>query len=127
MIIERYLQEVSAIDPDAHAVESEDAWSTWGQLAALSQRAQSLMHEAGVPEGGRVGLLLRSRAPQLAAFLACIASDRCAVAFNPLMGAERLAADIAAQGPAILVGIGSDLDVQEVAKAAAASCHEWGG
>ncbi|MGF6997114.1 class I adenylate-forming enzyme family protein [Paraburkholderia sp. GAS32] len=121
MIIERFLQEVTTIDPDAYAVEAEGTWSTWGQLSALSRQVQALMNESGVAEGARVGLLLRSRAPHLAAFLACIASNRCAVAFNPLMGPERLAIDIASQVPTILIGTDTDLGVPEIAEAATAA------
>jgi len=118
MIIERYLREVATIDPDADAMETQGVWSTWAQLASLSQRVQELMTDAGVPEGARVGLLLRSRAPQLAGFLACIASGRCAVAFNPLLGPARLAADIGEQAPAVLIGVEQDLVGPEIADAA---------
>jgi long-chain acyl-CoA synthetase len=78
--------------------ESKDEWST--------------------PEGARVGLLLRNRAPQLAGFLSCITSKRCAVAFNPLLPAARLAIDIEAQAPSILIGVEQDLANSEVAAAA---------
>ncbi|HYG25651.1 MAG TPA: fatty acid--CoA ligase family protein, partial [Caulobacteraceae bacterium] len=70
------------------------------------------LNEIGVPQGARVGLLLRNRTPQLAAFLACIVTDRCAVAFNPLLPPARLADDVETQAPAILIGAQTDISAE---------------
>jgi len=117
MVIERYFQEVAAIDPHADAVESQGGWTTWGQLTNLSQRIQDKMAGAGLSKGARVGVLLRSRAPQLAGFIACIVSGRCTVAFNPLLPPAGLAADIEAQAPSILIGAAEDFASPEVVAA----------
>ncbi len=119
MIIERYLQEVATIDPDGEAIKSQGVWGSWGELAGLSRQVQERLDSAGVPQGARIGLLLRSRSPHMAAFVACIVSGRCTIAFNPLLGAARLAADIESQAPVIVVGIEEDLAGLETAVEAA--------
>src|ERR1700722_1160550 len=114
MIIERYFQEVAAIDPHAGAVESQGGWTTWGQLTNLSRRIQDKMASAGISKGARVGALLRSRAPQPAGFIPCIVSERSTVAFNPPLPPAGRAADVEAQAPSILIGAAEDLASPEV-------------
>lgn len=119
MIIERYLREVATIDPQAPAVEGEGRLCSWGEIAGLWTRIQQRLDDLKVPEGARVGLLLRNRTPQLAAFLACIISGRCSVAFNPLLPAVRLAEDVETQAPVVLIGAEADLASPELQAAAA--------
>jgi acyl-CoA synthetase (AMP-forming)/AMP-acid ligase II len=119
MIIEGYLREVIRLDPDAPAVETRGHWTSWGQLAELMHAVEARLDEVGLARGARVGVLLRNRVPALAALLACVVSGRCAVSFNPLLPASRLAADISGQAPRVLIGAEAEIDSPEVIAAAA--------
>lgn len=115
MILETRLREAFQIDPAAEAVEVDGAWITWGQIGGLSQRIAEALDRAEAKAGARIGVLLRSRAPELCALLACAVSGRSVVAFNPLLPPARLAADLVAQRPAVLIGaadILADKDMQ---------------
>ena len=118
MTIANRLAEVVRVDPLAPAVESRRQWTSWGQLASLTHAIEAMLDETDVPEGGRVGILLRNRIPQLAALIACIVSSRCTVSFNPLLPPNRLAADIQGQAPRVLIGALEDFDNSKVRAAA---------
>lgn len=126
MSIEDLLVRVPQIDPSAEAVESEGAWWTWGELSGLVDEIRGRLDAAGVPVGARIGLLLRNRAPQLAALMACVIGRRCAVAFNPALPPAKLADDVGAQRPAMLIGAPEDVaaEVRAAAQALAAPVLE---
>jgi len=119
MNIEELLPLVPRIDPTAASVESRGRWWTWGEVATLTDAVCKSLDEASCPAGGRIGLLLRNRAPQLAALIACVVSGRCAVAFNPVLPAVKLAEDVRTQAPELLVGAREDLDGRNTARVAA--------
>ncbi len=117
-MIEQLLLTMPTIDPAADAVESDGVWWTWGALQAIVETVLARLDEAGVPEGGRVGLLLRNRSAHLAALIACVISHRCAVAFNPVGPSAKIAGDITVQMPSIVIGAEYDLsdEVRDAAR-----------
>lgn len=117
MKIEELLVEIPKLSPDAPAVESDKIWWTWGQVDDLVGKLRASMDQVGIPEGGRVGVFLRNRAAPMAALVACVATGRCTVAFNPVTPPAKLAEDIRKQMPTMLIGLGDDLmeDVRAVA------------
>lgn len=117
MQIEQLLVEVPRLNPDAEAVESEMLWWTWGQIDTITRQIVARIDEVGIPAGGRVGLLLRNRAAPMASLNACIISERCAVAFNPVTPIAKLAEDVEKQLPAMLVGLDCDLNDEILAAA----------
>jgi long-chain acyl-CoA synthetase len=118
MNIEELLFLVPRIEPSAPSVESGGHWWNWAEVAAVSDAVRGCLDQAGCPVGARIGVLLRNRAPHLASLIACVASGRCAVAFNPLAPPAKLAQDVRAQKPVLLIGARQDIegrDVQAVA------------
>ncbi|MEU6539086.1 class I adenylate-forming enzyme family protein [Streptomyces sp. NPDC047000] len=98
--LSRLLGEAAA---EAEAIEHEGRWWTWGQVRRTAGEVMALLEEAGLPPGGRVGVVLENRPEHIAVVAAVIASGRCLVMLSPLQPAERLAADIDRCAPPVVV------------------------
>ncbi|MFG3293926.1 class I adenylate-forming enzyme family protein [Streptomyces sp. NPDC048179] len=98
--LSRLLGEAAA---DAQAIEYDGEWWTWGQVRATAGAVTALLDEAGLPPGGRVGVVLENRPEHVAVVAAVIASGRCLVMLSPLQPAERLAADVERCAPPVVV------------------------
>jgi acyl-CoA synthetase (AMP-forming)/AMP-acid ligase II len=103
------LHAVLALDPTAPAVEFDGAWSTWGELASAAAAVDAAMRATGLGAGSPVGLMVRNRPAALAAFLGLLRAGACVVTVNPLLGAERLRADLPSLGLPLLLGAPDDL------------------
>ena len=96
------IADVLDLDPDAHAIEYDGRWSSWGQVGAAARRIASLTTELGADP--KVGMLLRNRPGQVAAFLGVLLAGGTVVTINPSRGDDRTRADIAALGLPLVVG-----------------------
>jgi acyl-CoA synthetase (AMP-forming)/AMP-acid ligase II len=103
------LGEVLKLDPSAPALEFEGAWSTWGELAAGADAVDAALRDRGLGAGSPVGLMLRNRPPALGTLLGLLRAGACVVTVNPLLGAERLRADLPGLGLPLLLGTPDDL------------------
>lgn len=112
---------VLALDPAAPAIEFEQQWTTWGELAEVMREIDALLGAAGLPAGTRVGVLMRNHVLSAAALLEIVASDRCIVTLNAQLPDERLADDIAAQKVPVVIGLARDWVRETVRDAVAAS------
>jgi acyl-CoA synthetase (AMP-forming)/AMP-acid ligase II len=113
-----HLFEVMRLDPAAPALEFQGQWWTWGELAALSTKIVALLEELGVPPGGEVGVMTRNVPEQVAALLATLSTDRCAVTFNPAEGDVRLGEELVRRQPPVVLGTLSDTQRTAVTEAA---------
>jgi acyl-CoA synthetase (AMP-forming)/AMP-acid ligase II len=103
------IADVLALAPDAPAIEYEDRWSTWGELAEFARRIETLVTP---PDGGpppSVGVLLRNRPPHVATLLGLLMAGATLVVINPSRGDERTRADIEALDLPVLVGTPDDV------------------
>jgi acyl-CoA synthetase (AMP-forming)/AMP-acid ligase II len=107
--ISERLAAVLAIDPAAPALESDGAWSTWGQLAAAADAVDVVLRERGLAAGSPVGLMLRNRPVALGTLLGLLRAGACVVTVNPSLGAERLRADVPGLELPLLLGEPDDL------------------
>lgn len=105
------LAAVMALDPDAPALEFEGRWSTWGDLSSTAAEIDRLLAEVGLGAGAPVGLMLRNRPAALGGFLGLLRAGACVVTVNPMLGAERLRADVPALGLPLLIGEPDDLEL----------------
>jgi len=96
---------VLALDPEAPAIEFQETWRTWGQLAATAAEVRSHLPEPGV----RVGVLLRNHPAHIGILAGLLLAGACAVTVNPGLGEDRVLADIADLGVPILAGSPDDL------------------
>ncbi len=84
-----------ALQPDGPAIEHEDRWWQWGQLAEFADRIEQL-----VAPGTQVGVLLRNRPPYVATLLGLVQAGATLVVINPSRGDDRTRADISCARPA---------------------------
>ncbi|MCP9274460.1 class I adenylate-forming enzyme family protein [Mycolicibacterium arenosum] len=98
------IERVLALQPDAHALEFDGHWCTWGELAAFAQRIG-----AHATAGQHVGVLLRNRPQHVATLLGLLLAGATLVVINPSRGEARTRADIAALDLPVLIGAPDDL------------------
>lgn len=97
------IADVIGLRPDAHAIDYEDSWFSWGQIAALTHQIASLAAQRDV------GILLRNRPTHVAAFLGVLLSGGTVVTINPSRGDQRTRADIESLQLPLLIGEPDDL------------------
>jgi acyl-CoA synthetase (AMP-forming)/AMP-acid ligase II len=105
------LAAVLALDPESPALEFEGRWSTWGDLSTTADEVDRLLAGAGLGAGAPVGLLLRNRPAALGAILGLLRAGACVVTVNPMLGGERLRADVPTLGLPLLIGEPDDLEL----------------
>ncbi len=103
------LREVLALDPSAPALEFEGTWSTWGELSAAADSVDAVLRDRGLGAGSPVGLMLRNRPVALGTMLGLLRAGACVVTVNPMLGAERLRADVPGLELPLLLGATEDL------------------
>lgn len=101
--LSRRIADVLQLQPDSPAVEYDGQWFSWGQIGTAARRIGS------AARGADVGMLLRNRPTQVAAFLGVLMSGGTVVTINPSRGDERTRADIAALGLPLIIGESDDL------------------
>jgi len=103
--LSRRIADVLDLQPDSPAIEYEGQWISWRQVGDMARRIASRTadHRAGI------GMLLRNRPGQVAAFLGVLLGGGTVVAINPARGEERTRADIAALQLPLIIGEPDDL------------------
>src|SRR4029077_5801827 len=96
-----------ALQPDAPAIEYEDSWATWGQLAEFAAHIEELVVDSG--QQPQVGVLLRNRPPHVATLLGVLMAGATLVVVNPSRGDERTRADISALDLPLVIGAPDDV------------------
>jgi acyl-CoA synthetase (AMP-forming)/AMP-acid ligase II len=99
------IRDVLALQPDGSAIEHEDRWWQWGQLAEFAYRIEQL-----VTPGTQVGVLLRNRPPYVATLLGLVQAGATLVVINPARGDDRTRVDITALGLPIVIGSPDDVE-----------------
>jgi len=109
---------VLSLDPQADAIVAGDVVHPWRYISDMIDAANALLDGSGEAGGCAVGLIMRNRAPCVAALGAFIATDRCVVTLSPLFPDAMLADDIRALGLHALVAGHSDLERSGIMDAA---------
>ncbi|BBX42580.1 class I adenylate-forming enzyme family protein [Mycobacterium simiae] len=105
--LSRRIADVVNLQPDAPAIEYDGRWLPWARIGDAARRMASLTAEhRGDP---RIGMLLRNRPGQVAAFLGVLLGGGTVVTINPSRGDERTRADIDALRLPLVVGEPDDL------------------
>ncbi|RAY16896.1 long-chain fatty acid--CoA ligase [Actinomadura craniellae] len=94
------------LDRAARAIEYEDAWWTWGQVADVANAVAAAVPGPGAP----LGVVLRNSPWHVGVLLGVLLADACAVTINPSLGPERLRTEIGELALAGLAGTEADLD-----------------
>ncbi|MGB8391629.1 class I adenylate-forming enzyme family protein [Mycobacterium sp.] len=103
--LSRRIADVLELQPDSHAIEYDGQWVSWRRLGDMARRIASLVpeHNTGI------GMLLRNRPGQVAAFLGVLLGGGTVVVINPSRGDDRTRADIAALRLPLIIGERDDL------------------
>ena len=101
-VLSRRIADVLALQSEAAAIEYDGQWSTWRQVADLTNRIAAV----GETEAG---MLLRNRPAHVAALLGVLLGGGTVVTINPSRGDDRTRADIAALGLPVVIGDPDDL------------------
>ena len=101
------IADVLDLQPDADAIEYDGRWFSWGQVGNAAHHIASVTAEYG--EDPQIGMLLRNRPGQVAAFLGVLLGGGTVVTINPSRGDDRTRADIAALELPLVVGEPDDL------------------
>lgn len=106
--LQETIEAIFAIDPDANAIECENQWWRWSDLARVKDALDRCFEEAGLASGTRVGALLRNKPAHVAALASIMSSARCVVTLNPATPNEKLAQEIRSLGLPAVIGSPSD-------------------
>lgn len=104
------IDEILALDPSAPAVEFEGRWRSWGELAAAKAAIESALADSKLEGPVRVGVMLRNHVDLVPAVLALLSHERCLVVLNPMLPAERVAADVVQTEVPAVIGLAEDLE-----------------
>ena len=96
---------ILSLDPTAPALEFEEHWRTWGDLATTVRAVGDQI----AAEGTQVGVLLRSRPVSVGLLLGVLRAGGCAVAINPQRGVDRTKQDIARLELPLIAGEPDDI------------------
>lgn len=100
---------VMNLRPDAPALEYEDQWLSWGQLAEFARDVSTLITEHADTAQPQIGILLRNRPAHVGAFLGVLLRGATVVAINPSRGDDRSKADISTLPLSLLMGEPGDV------------------
>jgi|KBSSwiStaDraftv2_1062776.scaffolds.fasta_scaffold11649_3 acyl-CoA synthetase (AMP-forming)/AMP-acid ligase II len=107
-VLSEYLNGVLALDPSADAIEFEQQWFTWGQLAGQVAAIRAQLTALGLGAEARVGIMVRNRPDSIAAILTALTTEACIVSINPLLPEARLNADLAKLKVPVVIGEADD-------------------
>ena len=96
---------VLALDPAAPAIEFEQRWHTWGELARTGDEVAALVDRPGL----EVGILLRNRPAAVGLLLGVLRAGGCVVTINPGRGRDRTRDDVAALDLPVVAGDPDDV------------------
>ncbi|MDT5018189.1 MAG: hypothetical protein QOD39_4349 [Mycobacterium sp.] len=102
--LSRRIADVLGLQPDAPAVEYDDRWHHWGQIAGLARRIEALDVQQR-----QAGILLRNRPAHVAAFLGVLLGGGIVVVINPSRGDDRIRADVESLNLPLIIGDRDDL------------------
>jgi long-chain acyl-CoA synthetase len=105
--LSRRIAEVLALQPGSRAIEYDAQWISWRQVGDAARHIASLTAEHDADP--QIGMLLRNRPGQVAAFLGVLLGGGTVVTINPSRGDERTRADIAALRLPLIIGEPADL------------------
>lgn len=106
------IRTVLELDPAAPAVEFEDHWYSWGELATLMRDIDAALSQAGIGQDAAIAIMLRNRPSLLAAMMSVITSRRCVLTVNAIQGASKLVTELEGLRAPALIGHSDDWAVK---------------
>ncbi|MCT7659070.1 class I adenylate-forming enzyme family protein [Mycobacterium deserti] len=91
------------LQPEAPAVEFDEEWSTWGELAEAAHRIEAITAQR------QVGILLRNTPVHIATVLGVLMGGGTVVVINPSRGDDRTTEDIESLCLPLVIGVADDM------------------
>lgn len=88
---------------DAEMVQFGGRWHTWGEVRALVERIDEALTMVGCHDCSRIGVVLSNRVESVAALIAILGTGRTIVTLNPMQPAARVASDLRASAPQVVL------------------------
>ncbi|MGD9795438.1 MAG: class I adenylate-forming enzyme family protein [Acidimicrobiia bacterium] len=82
------------LDPQRPGAQYLGRWETWGEMSQRVDAIDALLSAAGVGKAMPVGLITRTRPPQVAAVQAILATRRCLVPINSIASDDLIIDDV---------------------------------
>jgi acyl-CoA synthetase (AMP-forming)/AMP-acid ligase II len=111
------IRAVLEIDPDAPAIEFEENWYSWGDVASAADEIDAALSALASGAGTPVGVLLANDPAAVGLLLGVLRADACAVTLNPHLGGERVARDLDELDVLLLAGTSADVERTHAANA----------
>lgn len=90
--------------PDGiNMIQQEQRWHTWGEVRLLTEKIDAELTRAGCGEGARIGVVLGNRLESIAALLATLGKGRTIITLNPMQPPLRVADDMVASKPQVVL------------------------
>jgi long-chain acyl-CoA synthetase len=102
------LATVLRLDAGRRAVQYRGRWDTWGDMLARVEAIDALLTGAGLGEGHMVGVITRTRPPQVAAIEALISTRRGVVPISSIASDALVADEVSHLGVAALIADDDD-------------------
>ncbi len=107
--LSEWVRKVVHLDADDWVIEFEETQISRSELRAAIDAFAARLNEARIPEGGRVGVIMRNRPSIITALFACIMTRRTIVSINPFLPASALADEVTELATDALVADASDM------------------
>jgi long-chain acyl-CoA synthetase len=109
-----------ANDAAAPAIQFKGRWVTWGEIGGVVRGLDAVLDALGQGPDAAIGCVLRNSPLHAATMIGVVSGGRCLVTLNGLLPDEKLAADIVAARPPVLVASAADWERPALRAAAAA-------
>jgi long-chain acyl-CoA synthetase len=116
--LQKLIEEMLALDPDAPELEFEGNWRSWGRLEADARALDALLTREGFGAATRVGVVLRNKPEIVATIIGLFLSERCLASFNANSPDERLAGDVGIVRVPVLIATAADWKREPLRRAA---------
>jgi long-chain acyl-CoA synthetase len=93
---------------DAPAIQFHGEWRAWRDVARLVEGLDGHLARLGIGRWVPVGCVLRNTPDHVAALIGLVTGERCMVTLNALLPDEKLAADICAVRPPVVLAAAQD-------------------
>ncbi|MBF9033330.1 AMP-binding protein [Rhodobacterales bacterium HKCCE2091] len=118
MELSDWLDKIVHLEADGWVIEYDGHQIGRAELRAAVEDISETLVRAGVPDGGRVGVVMRNRPGIVAALLACIITRRTIVSINPFLPPATLLTEVRDLSTDAVIGDPSDLTDDLLAAAA---------
>ncbi|NDZ95972.1 AMP-binding protein [Streptomyces sp. SID6673] len=101
--IRQALRELWSAPDDAHMIQQDGRWYSWGEVRALAENIDRGLTGIGACEGSRIGVVLGNRMESIAALVALLSTGRTITTLNPMQPIGRLTADLHQSRPHVVL------------------------